>query len=713
MMKSIILALLLFTLSVSGISSKPLQGFQLSGYIINSAGGEPLAYANLVIKGSNKGAAADEKGYFSLTGMKAGNYSLLVSYSGFQTEEISLTITRDTLVTIQLKETNYNINAIVVTGTRTERALKDVPVLTNIIDRKAIENIGTNNIQDALNFSMPNINFSKSAAGMNMQLAGLEAKYTVFLIDGEKISGEINGNIDYNRIRTSDIERIEIIKGASGLLYGSNAIGGVVNIITKKPKQNFEASIGSRYSRFNTLDLDATAAFSKKKFSSKSNFYFNHTDGFDMTLDSPYEMTQDAFTSKSFEQQFDYKVNDRLNVSYLIKYYDRERFDADLIPLHFKDYNLTSTLKSTLHFEENSSLYVVWNSDQYTTNTVEELFDNREKPSTINSRNNLRISGTFDKIKKNSLSGGLEFIDDKLFSDRIEGDEKSYQDYVLYLQDEYKICDFFTAIGGFRMNLHSVYDFHIIPQLTAMFTFSDLKIRGGYSMGYRSPGIKELYMNFTPVPVVQLIGNPNLIPETSNYVSLSAEYSKSFFNGSVSFYRNSIKDMITEVQSLEDPKIWRYENIDSVLVNGLDLILRAQINTHLAINCSYSFTDSEDKTSGSQMLGTSRNNAGLMLQYYFNRKNYNLGVNLKSNYFGEIPYQEMDDYTGEVTSKVYGNHFIWNLTTTHKIYKAYELSLGVHNLFNHYELENVMNLNPGRRFFVGLRVNIHHLSHKK
>lgn len=712
MMKVFYLTILVLTLSFGVNFANPLPGYKISGYISNSANGEALSFANIVIKGSNKGAAADAQGYFSLNSMNNGNYSILISYSGFQTEEISLFLTKDTLLTIQLKETNYNINAIVVTGTRTERALKDVPVLTNIIDRKAIENIGTNNIQDALNFSMPNINFSKSAAGMNMQLAGLEAKYTVFLIDGEKISGEINGNIDYNRIRTSDIERIEIIKGASGLLYGSNAIGGVVNIITKKSKQNFEASIGSRYSRFNTLDLDATASINKNKFSSKSNFYYNHTDGFDMTLESPYEMTQDAFTSKSFEQQFDYKVNDRLNVAYLFKYYDRERFDADMVPLHFKDYNLTSTIKSTYHFDENSSLYAVWNSDQYTTRTVEELFNDREKPSTINSRNNLRISGTFDKIKKNSISGGIEFIDDKLFSDRIEGDEKSYQDYVFYLQDEYKVCSFFTAIGGFRMNMHSVYDFHMIPQLSAMFTFSDLKIRGGYSMGYRSPGLKELYMNFTPVPVVQLIGNPDLIPETSNYVSLSAEYSRSFLNGSVSFYRNSIKDMITEVQSLEDPKIWRYENIDSVMVNGLDIILRAQINNQLAVNCSYSFTDSEDKTSGSQMLGTSRNNAGLMLQYYFNRKNYNLGVNLKSNYFGEIPYQEMDDYTGEVTSKVYGSHFIWNLTTTHKIYKAYELSLGVHNLFNHYELENVMNLNPGRRFFVGLRINIHHLTQK-
>ena len=346
----------------------------------------------------------------------------------------------------------------------------------------------------------------------------------------------------------------------------------------------------------------------------------------------------------------------------------------------------------------------------YITKDVEELFDNKETATYENISSNARLSGTFKVFNKNTLSTGIEYLQDKLYSNRIEGEEKQSTNLIAYAQDEIEFCSYFTAIAGLRANLHSEYGFNAIPQISTMYKLSAMKFRLGYSMGYRSPSMKEMYMSFSPVPVIEIFGNTDLIPETARYYTFSAEYSKPILNASLSVYQNNIKNMITEVQDLVDPRIWVYNNINNVSVNGVDFNLRARLKYGFSVNASYSYTDSEDKTSGSQMLGTSKNNAGLMIQHKFSRKKYSLSTNLRASYKGEVPFEEMDDITGDITSKLYKAHTIWNLTTLHKIHSGIFLTIGVNNIFDTIEVGNIMNLNPGRRFFTGIRINIHELN---
>jgi len=701
---------IILTIFLGFIFSNSIANYTLTGYVYSKNTGEALPFANIVLQGTTIGAATNLKGQFIIENIKEGDYKIIASYSSYLSEVMQIEVNTDIELIFKLEETSYDINAVVITGTRTERALKDVPILTNVISRNQIESIGSANIQDVLSLALPNINFHSSVMGPSMQLAGLEAKYTVFLIDGVIISGETNGNIDYNRLKTVDIERIEIIKGAAGLLYGSNAIGGVVNIITKKPSQAVEASFGTRYSKFNEFDADANIGLIVKNFSSKTNFYSNSTDGYDLTPSSINEMTQEAFKSKSLKQKFEYKASDKLNFQATGNYYERERFDSDLIPIHKKDYDYSYNIKSAYRFNTENSIEAIWHSDMYVTKDVEELFDDKETATYENTASNARLSGTFKVFETNTLSTGIEYVQDKLYSNRIEGDQKQTTDLIAYAQNEIDICSFFTAIAGIRANMHSEYGLHAIPQISTMFKFSAMKLRLGYSMGYRSPSLKEMYMSFSPVPVIEIYGNPDLIPETASYYTFSAEYSKSILNASVSVYQNNIKNMITEVQDLVDPRIWVYNNINSVSVSGFDFNLRAKLKYGFSVNASYSYTDSEDKTSGSQMLGSSKNNAGLMIQHKFSREKYNLSVNLKAQYKGEVPFEEMDDITGDVNSKLYEAHTIWNLTTVQKIYSGIFLTLGVNNIFDTLEYENIMNLNPGRTYFAGLRINIHQLN---
>ena len=130
----------------------------------------------------------------------------------------------------------FNLEQIVVTATRTEKKIKNTPVITQIITSKQIEERGTGNIQDLLTQEVPGLNFQEVGYGTSIDIQGLGSKHILFLIDGERIAGENGGNIDYSRINLYNIDHIEIVKGASSALYGSQAMGGVINIITRKAK---------------------------------------------------------------------------------------------------------------------------------------------------------------------------------------------------------------------------------------------------------------------------------------------------------------------------------------------------------------------------------------------------------------------------------------------------------------------------------------------
>jgi outer membrane receptor for ferrienterochelin and colicins len=708
---------ILLTLLLGFTITAGLANNTLTGYVYSKNTKEPLPFANVILQGTTLGSATDINGKFIIKNIKAGNYNIIASYSGYLSEKKQVEITGDLELEFNLEETNYDINTVVITGTRTERELKNVPILTNVVGKNQIESTGATSIEDALSLSLPSINFHGGVTGISMQLAGLEGKYTVFLIDGEKISGETNGNIDYNRIKTADIERIEIVKGASGLLYGSNAIGGVVNIITKKPKQAVEATIGGRYSNFNQIDADAGIGVNIKKFSAKTTFFYNKTDGYDLTHDSIDfgRRTQEAFYSRTLNQKLEYKVTEKLNFEATGNYYDRERFNSDGTGIHKKDYDYTYNFKSTYRINTKNTVSAAWHSDKYITAKIEEFLDNKETSDYENTSSTARLTGTFNVFENNTLNTGIEYIQDKLFSKRIEGEREQISDIIFYAQDEYDVCSYFTAIAGVRANIHSEYGLHAVPQVSGMFKFSSMKFRAGYSMGYRSPSLKELYMEFNPAPVIWINGNPDLKPETAHYYTLSAEYSKSIFNTSISLYQNNVKNMITEfeVNRINTVRYYEYDNINSVRVTGIDFNLRAKLNYGFSITGSYSFTDSDDETSGSQMLKPSKHNGAVMMQYKLHKKRYGLTVNLKANYNGETPFNEMDEITGEITSKVYEPHTLWKLTTTHRLFSGALLTVGIDNIFDYVQSDNTMSLNPGRRYFVGLRADIHKLNFNK
>lgn len=155
------------------------------------------------------------------------------------TEEIPDIPPHDTL--------SVNMEDVVITATRTPLPLKKTPVITRVITARDLESRGVATIQEALENELAGVEFHQAGYGTSLSLQGLDARYVLFLVNGERMAGETYGNIDYARIPVSNIERIEIVRGASSVLYGSNAMGAVVNIITKMPQKQVEVNASLRY----------------------------------------------------------------------------------------------------------------------------------------------------------------------------------------------------------------------------------------------------------------------------------------------------------------------------------------------------------------------------------------------------------------------------------------------------------------------------------
>jgi outer membrane receptor for ferrienterochelin and colicins len=234
-MKGIILLGILGGLCVTELHGSTI----VRGKVVDTAGGESLVGAVVHIRNTTLYTITDLNGFYSLaiTGMETCN--IHCSYLGFASVDTVIVLHRDTTeINFFMVPDIIDLNSVVVTGNRAERKLKDVSLITQVVTTHEIEKVGAVNLQEALEMAVPGLEFQQEGYGTNLKMQGLDGKYVLILIDGERMAGETRGNIDYSRLNAANVERIEVVRGASSSLYGSKAIGGVINIITKKHHRN-------------------------------------------------------------------------------------------------------------------------------------------------------------------------------------------------------------------------------------------------------------------------------------------------------------------------------------------------------------------------------------------------------------------------------------------------------------------------------------------
>ena len=693
----------------------------LTGTIIDSETGEGIPMATINIPGTLIGTACDADGRFRLELIEGKSYNLLVRSTGYMEQRIKIDANGAAKqMNIQMNAGIFDLNEVVVTGTRTEKTISNTPVLTRLIPAAQLQRNDFENIMDALEFSIPGLQFNSDPRGDNIRIQGLENKYVLILVDGERLSNTPGGPIDFERLSTSNIKQIEIIKGAASALYGSSAIGMIVNIITKTPERLAEGWAKVRYSRFNELLVDGSFGTAYKNFTSQTLFNRNSTDGYDLTPDTPEAFTKQPSANMTFEEKLGWTHKQtKVNASGTFYLNDVKNPPLSTKNTHYK--SLNKTFRATLEQQlgDYNLLKAVYYGDFYIRKTVFEKLDSTAKNASSNVQT-LRLTDIYTPLNNLQMVFGGEFNWNKDYNDMQYGEEmktRKVHDINGFVQADWQILPLLNLIGGFRYTHHSAFGDAYTPKINLMFNPGNWKFRGGYSKGFKAPDATELYSDFMMGSVSHNIGNPDLKAEKSNYLSLSAEYTYSNLNVSAEVYQNSIKNKIqssyvnvTDENGITSTEL-RYSNVDDARIRGAEITVDYYPIRQVYLHGSYAYTDAKDINTGLQLKGNTRHAISCNASYRFNvfKKEASVSVagRWSSKKINDKEEVTKDETTGEliqtITTDPQPAYSLWKLTAQYTPWKAKHMALvttaGVQNIFNYKDPIHYTTYDPGIRVF--------------
>ncbi|MCX7987787.1 MAG: TonB-dependent receptor [Bacteroidales bacterium] len=650
-----------------------------------------------------------------------------------------------------MEEDLFYIEEITVTSSRTPRTIKEAPVLTQLITRKEIDRTASYTLKEVIDREIPSIEFTRHGFGDNINMQGLDAKYLLILIDGERMAGENAGNVDFSRLNASNIEKIEIVRGASSVLYGSNAMGGVINIITRKPIKQWDILSSIRYSQSNqqnfsksfinkqdesylktyyrnldkpNLNADINLGYRGLKVYSQTFLSYKSFDGYrlydrkglkkyykenDSLVEAPINTTPTqvtGFEDYAFTQKVGYDFSSKLNIELMGNFYQHEEFDFTKDNKHDKYRNHTFNIKWKKLFDNKSELNMVYHVDTYYKFKFLEILD-EDRLSYRHTIHNPKASYSLTIGKRHSILAGFEHYREIMYADVFVSDSlttRTTQDAVFIVQDEWRIDSVISITAGYRGGYHSTFHYHSSPSITFRYLINDYTFRLSYAKGYRSPSLKELYMSWSHLGMFTIYGNAHLLPETNDYLSFSLDhyFKKKSLNQAFMFSYNSIYNKIDGIWT-NNQQEYHYINFSNYKVLAFEYLLRYKI-TNLLTKLSYSYHHVLQDKKAVRRSTLSPHNLTLQFDYGFSIGKYEFGINTAAKYLGKKVYDVLDDVKNVYYEVSFPSYYLIDLTSQLKFNKKITFSFGVKNILNY--TAPIVNFNttnsPGRRFFTAI-----------
>ena len=632
---------------------------------------------------------------------------------------------------------SVELDPIVVTASHTPKSLKDAPVVTRLITLRDIRIVDATNIQDMLIQEIPGLEFGFAMTQeTSLNMSGFGGSSVLFLVDGERMAGETMDNVDYNRMNLDNVGRIEIVKGASSALYGSNAVGGVVNIISRENLEPWTANINSRFNTFgNEWRNGASFSFNTKKWNSLTNFQHTKIDPID--LPKPYSSEEIAIELMKKTQGLPYDervLNDDSNLSRLYgqkTYNIKERLtwratdhltligrggyffrtsERDTYDYHFNAYS--AGLKGKYAWEPGRYLELSYAYDQYDkanfmpdgTRTHDHDYSNRQHV----------VHALFShSFGKNTLLLGADYLNDYLTTYQfIDNTSHSQNNIDGFAQFDWNITPRFNVVGSVRYDYFSASSLNALTgRLALVYKFPWMTFRANYASGFRAPTLKEMYMHFDMGSMgYWIIGNPELEPEKSNNFNVAIERQNRIrnsgildgvYNFTLMGYCNLFDKRITTIDyTYEGKESALYWNEDGVNVWGVDVSLGHYFDWGLTLKLNYSWMHETGNVYFSQF-NQPRNHSMTWRIGYAHRfaRFYALDAALSGRSQGKPQSGRTDVDQG---------YTIWKLMLQHHLWQGITLNTAIDNLFN-YKPRGYYYSSPlttGTSFSVGLSVDL-------
>jgi len=655
-----------------------------------------------------------------------------------------------------------SLQEVVVTGTGTQHLLKDAPVQTEVIGRRQLQQYAGRSIEDILSGLTASFAFNENDMGSHLQMNGLGNSYVLILVDGRRLHGDNGGENDLSLIDPNRIEKIEIVKGASSALYGSDAIAGVINIITRKHREQgalFENT--SRFGSYGDIREHAGLALNYGCLSSYTNFQLQHSDGWQNTTEEALSQTEYHITdsrNKTSNRHTNWQLAEQLfwqpttstevyagGSIYWKRIYrpsgHHPGVDVKLWDLQYHNASLSLGGRWKLSDTDVISLDADWKKHAYqyvyTDTTLTEgyvnghltnyypYFPGDEELQSDQRMTNVSLKGVFSLPFDQRLSVGLDYRYDWLKAPmRVVGSRVTDHTGALYLQDELSLLHQFYLTGGLRLTRNEEFGFRLTPKLSAMLKLGDLRLRATWSQGYKTPTLKELFYQYVRNMngVYLYLGNTGLKAQYSNYFSLSGEYTMGALTLTVAPYYNKVNDMITLVTiplneapgqmiTQYDPiRVRQYQNMENAKTYGIDVTLRYQ-DKHFTAGGSYSYLDTEAHQYDTEkevmrkvtIDGMAHHKANVYATWSHDfSPRYQLGVGLYGRLSSKRYYQIDGHGSG---------YQLWRLSTTHQLGARYRLEAGVDNLLDYVDRTphglHLGTTTPGRTVYASLTVRLH------
>lgn len=714
------------------IASISFAQLSLRGRVIDE-NEKPIAGASVWIEYTTIGTSTDLKGEFSLEKIPEGNNLLRISAIDYNGARETINKSNDNIL-IRMKHSPLKLNEVVVTGTGTINKLKNSPVAIDVISQRELQNTNIPTFENAMIALNPSMSFTPNAMGSYMQLNGLSNRYILVLVDGKKLGGDVGGNVDLNRIDMGNIKRIEVLKGAASSLYGSDAIAGVINIITNKPKDLVNFSTETRLSEYGQFTQNANLYLNIGGVSSSTSFQRNQADGWQLNKkeiinDEEVDTDKQAmlrFYSDVFSQRFGYKATKELSMYVEGSLFDKKfkrPVSAYGFDMKYVDYSFGAGAKYLL--KNNGLISLDWNTDRFeyfkaylketkdkngvTFMPGDEEFVRRQK------YNNINLKGTFNAGKFNKVTVGSEYKVDNLYApaDSIGGSRNVYT-LAFYAQDEINLFGKLNIVPGVRYIYNETFKNRVTPKVSAMYTLHDFNFRVSYATGFKTPELKQLFIKTEVTSkgkTTLSVGNKDLKPESSNYYSVNAEYIKDFLSLAVTGYVNNLKNKIDTYEIELTPeeiaegynKKSSYHNIGRSRIQGVDFTFNSYLGYNLTLGGGYSYVNAKDLDTGKRLQRISRHTGNVNLNWFKDfglfKSNFNINGRLQSRRY----YDDGDD------ARAYQ---LWNFATRHTFKSinglVFEPGFGIENIFDFVDDKpfnrNYATLSPGRTFYASLKI---------
>ena len=541
----------------------------------------------------------------------------------------------------------HDLNPVVITGTGTYHRADNSPVAVKVISAKELKDAQVTTLQDALARLTTNVTTHTNGMGTFVNFNGVSDDYIVILENGKRVSGDDR----WNRISMENVKRIEVFSGAASALYGSDAIAGVINIITDDSRELVSASSNTRALNNGRMDEDINVEVNTEKFSSRTsythhqagNWQVNHYQEFEEGDTKVLKLTgrpmSAAFHSNNISERLEWRFNDQWSVYLRGSYYDyltdrpqsasyftqKKTTDkatkattytytpkqAYTYDLHHRSYTYGGGARwspnSRVHvyldvYSDNfSSNYDYWQTDEA------EAYDETRKRTHYT---NETLRGIFRLADWNKLSAGAELVQESLNSESDNIDFETTNTYNLFAQDEIKIVKGLEAVVGVRYTQNDNFGAAFTPNVGLFYHVGGFRVRASYAGGYRTPTLSQLYATDQAKTTMRYtLYNPDLKPEKNHFFNVNAEYSNKWMSISVSGFMNKIRDMINyrtmtddeiaadaHLTALQDEgwkTIRQRDNIDKATLRGISASVKFLLPYGITIGGGYTFTDSK------------------------------------------------------------------------------------------------------------------------